>query len=153
MENWKDRAAKDIRSHRVCDEYDGLLSRAKSKVDALALYRRGIDWCLENDSPSIDLLRNYKQECAFSGIFIDRHFDGELLNDNQIYVFHNCTGTIRTGLNVQKRIIPMLYFANGCDMTVEGESPAQVDVPLYLFGKNNVKAESSAEIQPVIYRR
>lgn len=148
MEKWKESAANDIRSHKVCDEYDGLLARAKSKVDALALYRRGIDWCLENDSPSIDLLRLYKQDCAFSGIFIDRHFDDELLNDNQVYIFHNCTGTIRTGLNVSKRIIPMLYFANGCDMTVKVD--ADVEVPLYIFGNNNVVPDG---ITAKIFRR
>lgn len=152
-QRWKNRALADITSHKVCDEYSALTSRAKTKVDALALYKRGIDWCLENDSPSVDLLRQYRDDCAYNGIFIDRHFDGELLIDQPVYVFHNCTGTIRVGLNVKKRIIPMLYFANGCDMTVIGDSPSRVRVPLYVFGDNRVKSTTDGSIEPVINRK
>lgn len=149
---WKDKAMADIRAHRVCAEYDTLTSRARSKVDALSLYKRGIDWCLEHDSPSVDLLRAYKGDCAASGIYIDRHFNGELLNDKQVYVFHNCTGSVRTGLNLEKKIIPMLYFANGCDMTVEGESPALVRVPCYTFGDNKVRGGGGG-IEVKIYEK
>jgi len=152
-QKWKNRALADIIAHKVCDEYSSLTSRAKTKVDALHLYKRGIDWCLENDSPSIDLLRSYRDDCAYNGIFIDRHFDDELLIDQPVYVFHNCSGTIRVGLNLKKRIIPMLYFANGCDMTVVGESPTRVRVPLTVYGDNNIVAETDGSIEPVINRK
>lgn len=152
-QSWKKMALADITANRVCEEYSELTQRAKTKVDALALYKRGIDWCLEHNSPSIDILRKYRADCAYNGIFIDRHFDGELLSDMPVYVFQHCSGTIRVGLNVAKRIIPMLYFANNCEMTVVGESPANVRVPIYIFGENKVVAEPSAAIEPVIYRR
>lgn len=152
-QKWKNRALSDITAHKVCGEYSELTSRAKTKVDALHLYKRGIDWCLENDSPSVDLLRSYKEDCAYSGIFIDRHFDGELLIDQPVYVFHNCSGTIRVGLNVAKRIIPMLYFANGCNMTVVGDSPTRVRVPLTVYGDSLIKAETDGSIEPVITRK
>lgn len=152
-QGWKKSALSDIRAHRVCDEYSELAARAKTKVDALALYKRGIDWCLENNSPSVDLLRRYREDCAYNGIFIDRHFDSELLNDRPVYVFHNCTGTIRVGLNVKKRIIPMLYFANGCNITIEGHSPIQVSVPLYVFGHNDINASDSDDITFKIFTK
>jgi len=152
-QKWKNKALADITAHKVCDEYSELTSRAKTKVDALALYKRGIDWCLENDSPSLSLLRTYKDDCAYNGVYIDRKFEGELLNSNTVYVFHNCSGTVRVGLNVQKRIIPMLYFANGCDMTIVGVPPAGVRVPLYVFGENNIVADKDDFIEPVIYRK
>lgn len=150
---WKNKAMSDILAHKVCSEYEGLLSRTASKVSALSLYKRGIDWCLENDSPSVSLLREYKDDCAASGIFIDRAFDGELLNDSQVYVFHNCTGTIRVGFNAAKRIIPMLYFANGCKMRVEGDSPAFVRVPFYIFGVNDVTIDPLGAIEAKIFRK
>lgn len=152
-QKWKTSALSDISAHKACAGYSELAARAKTKVDALALYKRIIDWCLENDSPSVDLLRQYRQDCAYNGIFIDRHFDGELLNDQQAYVFHHCSGTIRTGLNLKKRLIPMLYFANGCDMTVVGEGPSKVRVPLYVFGKNRIEAEENGSMEPVINRK
>lgn len=150
---WKKQAKADIVANGVCTEYQGLVDRTTSKVEALALYKRGVDWCLEHDSPALDLLRKYRADCEASGIFIDRHFNGELLNDQQAYVFHHCSGTIRTGLNLEKRLIPMLYFANGCSMTVEGESLINVRVPLYIFGENDVKGETSPAIEAVIYKK
>lgn len=154
MDRWKNTARQDIIAHGVCEEYRGLLSRASSKVDALALYKRGINWCLENNSPSIDFLRDYKEDCYFSGIFIDRHFDGEVLIDQPVYVFHNCTGTIRVGLNKSRRTIPMLYFANGCEMDIKGIEGSEISprVPIYIFGKNRVSAEQSKDITCVIYK-
>lgn len=152
-QEWKNRALADITAHKVCAEYSELTSRAKNKIDALALYKRGIDWCLENDSPSVNLLRKYKQDCAYNGIFIDREFNGELFIDQPVYVFHNCSGSIRVGLNLEKRIIPMLYFANGCDMVIVGDSPAHVRVPLYVFGQNRITAQTDESIEHVIYRR
>lgn len=152
-QGWKNRALSDIVAHKVCDEYSELTARAKTKVDALALYKRGIDWCLENNSPSLDLLRSYKADCAYNGIFIDKHFDGELMTDTNVYVFHNCSGTIRVGLNIQKGLIPMLYFANGCDMTIEGDSPVLVRVPFYIFGDNKIVVDEKGIIEPVIYRK
>lgn len=150
---WKSKAMSDILAHKVCSEYEELLSRADSKVGALSLYKRGVDWCLENNSPDIDLLRLYKADCEASGIFIDKHFAGELLNDMMTYVFHNCTGTIRVGLNLEKKIIPMLYFANGCRMEVKGDSPVLVRVPFYVFGNNEIVADPSGAIEAKFYRR
>lgn len=150
---WKNKAMSDILAHNVCAEYEGLLSRADSKVSALSLYKRGVDWCLENNSPSIDLLRNYKADCEANGIFIDKHFDGELLNDTMTYVFHNCTGIVRVGLNLKKKIIPMLYFANGCRMKVVGDSPFFVRVPFYIFGNNEVVVDPSGAIEAKFYRK
>lgn len=152
-QDWKKPAIADIKVHNVCAEYEALVSRASSKVDVLSLYKRGIDWCLENNSPSVTLLRKFKDDCEVNGIYIDREFHGETLNDSLVYVFHNCSGNIRVGLNARKRIIPMLYFANGCDMVVEGSSPVAVRVPIYIFGKNNIKAEETEAFEPVIYRK
>jgi hypothetical protein len=69
------------------------------------------------------------------------------------YVFHNCTGTIRVGLNLEKKIIPMLYFANGCRMEVKGDSPVLVRVPFYVFGNNEIVADPSGAIEAKFYRR
>lgn len=154
MDNWKNIAHKDIVAHGVCDEYSSLLSRAKTMDEAIALYKRGIDWCLEENSPSIAILRDYKDACETNGVFIDRQFHGEMLTDEQVYVFHNCRGTIRVGLNKKKRIIPMLCFANGCSMDVKGlpGSGLQTRVPLYIFGSNRISAEQSEDIECKIYK-
>lgn len=131
----------------MCADNRGSLESVEDKGEAIALYKKTIDWALEEGYPSIDTLRRYFTDCEVYGIFIDKHFDGEILDSHAVYVFHNCTGNIRTGLNVGRRIIPMLYFANGCDMHVDGISERkQVQVPLYIFGENNVSFGQSEDL-------
>lgn len=137
----------------MCQENRFALEDTDDKVSAIGLYKKTIDWALENGYPDLDTIREHFSDCEPCGIFVDRHFDGDLLNDQQVYVFHHCSGTIRTGLNVKKKLIPMLYFANGCDMTVEGESPIHVRVPLYVFGENRVVGMDSDVIQTKTYRK
>ena len=153
--DWKKRAIFETTAKNVCSEYHGLMERCEKIEDVFDLYKRGVDWSLENDAPSLSLLRDYKEECEKNGIFIDRRFNGEVLDSQQTYIFHNCTGTIRTGLNIEKRVIPMLYFANGCNMTVEASATIDMKtrVPLYIYGDNTIRAEQSGHIECILYKR
>lgn len=151
---WKSRAQQDVDSHGVCEEYSQLVSRAESENQALLLYKRGIDWCLEHNSPSLNLLRDYKEACKENGVFLDTAFNGELLDAQTVYVFHNCKGTIEVDLNVEKAIIPMLYFANGCEVEVRRPKESTIGcitVPIYIFGSNTIMTEHSDFINFKIY--
>lgn len=124
----------------MCQENRDALSSIGSIEDAVSLYKKTIDWALEEGYPNFATLQKYFSDCENLGVFVGREFHGEVLSDQQVYVFHKCTGTIRVGLNVEKRIIPMLYFANGCDMSVKPSFVhGNVRVPLYVFGDNVVK--------------
>ena len=140
--------------HNMCEENRHALELVESKESAIELYKKTIDWALEEGYPSLAVLRKGFSDCERFGIFVDKTFNGEILDDNQVYVFHNCKGVIRTGLNVSRALIPMMYFANGCDMTVKssGETNSQVRVPLYIFGGNIVTGEVSDEIECKIYK-
>ena len=153
--DWKIRLEEDARSKKICAEYTTLIDRAETKEDLVALYKRGIDWSLENDCPSLDFLRDEAKGFEYQGLFIDRHFNGELLDEHQVYIFQNCTGEIRTGLNLEKKIIPMLYFANGCDMKVlrGGDATIPIRIPLYVFGENRILCETSGSVTFKTYKK
>lgn len=140
--------------HHMCEENRSALDSVESKIDAINLYKRTIDWALEEGYPCIQTLRRDFADCDAAGVFVGKHFDGEILDEQQVYVFHECTGTIRTGLNVDRAIIPMLYFANDCDMTVKGipGTGHNVRVPLYIFGDNHITCEQSEDIACVTYK-
>ena len=143
------------REHRMCADNRAYLSACETKEDAIRLYKQTIDWALEEEYPDLDFLRKEFADQQSQGIFIDHNFDGEILNEHQVYVFHNCTGTIRVGLNLAKKIIPMCYFANNCDMTIlgiEGEKAFPDRVPLYIFGKNKINATNSNTMEVRIYQ-
>lgn len=155
MENlWKRQLRREASAHHMCAENRTALDAVDTKEKAIELYKKTIDWALEEGYPAIETLRRDFKDCEGQGVYIDRHFDGEILDQHQVYVFHNCTGTIRTGLNLKKRIIPMLYFANGCDMDVRGirNSAMQVRVPLYIFGENRIGAEQSEDLLCKTYK-
>lgn len=155
MDNlWKKQLRREASAHHMCAENRDALEGVETKEQAIALYKKTIDWALEEGYPTLETLRRDFSDCEDYGIFIDRHFKGEVLNHHQVYVFHNCSGTIRTGLNLGKRIIPMLYFANGCDMNIKGvHNPVmQVRVPLYVFGDNRISAEQSEDILCKTYK-
>lgn len=153
--NWKPYLQHLAREHRMCADNRAYLSACETKEDAIRLYKQTIDWALEEGYPDLDFLRKEFADQQSQGLYVDHHFDGEILNEHQVYVFHNCSGTIRVGLNLSKKIIPMLYFANNCDMTIlgiEGERIFPDRVPLYIFGKNKINASNSDTIEIRIYQ-
>lgn len=146
---WKRQLRHEASLHHMCEENRSALEGVETKSDAIELYKKTIDWALEEGYPSLDVIRRDFSDCEVAGVFVGKHFNGELLDQQAVYIFHECTGTIRTGLNIPKRIIPMLYFANGCDMSVRGikGSGLSVRVPLYVFGRDNrIVAEQSEDI-------
>ena len=133
--------------HGMCKENRLALDSTETKAEAIALYKKTIDWALEEGFPSLMTLRRFFKDSEPEGVYIDKTFHGDVLKEQQVYVFHNCHGTIKTGLNVEKRIIPMLYFANDCDMTIvySGPSGLGVYVPLYIFGDNSIRTQDTAD--------
>lgn len=152
---WKPYLQQLACKHRMCADNRAYLSACETKEDAIRLYKQTIDWALEENYPDLDFLRKEFINQEKDGLFVDYFFNGEVLNEHQVYVFHNCKGTIRVGLNLAKKIIPMCYFANNCDMTILGveEDKDYPDrVPLYIFGENKIDAKNSNSIEVRIYQ-
>lgn len=147
--SWKEYLLRQARLHSMCTENLEGLRACETKADAVALYKKTIDWALEENYPPLNFIRNEFGDCEDLGIFVDKDFHGELLVEHQCYVFHNCRGHVRVGLNSSKAIIPMLYFANGCDMSItRGDSSPilPIRVPLYIYGANRIEAQDSSDI-------
>lgn len=155
MANWKKYLQEQARVCRMCADNRAYLNACETKEDAIRLYKQTVDWALERNYPNLEFLRAEFADNEKDGIYIDKHFDGDVLNEHQAYVFHHCSGTVRVGLNFAKKIIPMCYFANNCDMTIlglDGEKMFPDRVPLYIFGENKIEAKNSSTMEAKIYR-
>lgn len=149
MAPWKEYLLRQARLHSMCTENIEALKTCETKAEVVALYKKTIDWALEENYPPINFIRNEFGDYEDLGIFVDKDFHGELLIEHQCYVFHNCRGHIRVGLNSSKAIIPMLYFANGCDMSISRADTSRImpiRVPLYIYGENKIEAQDSNDI-------
>ena len=144
MTSWKEYLLRQARLNSMCTENIDALKACETKADAIALYKKTIDWALEKNYPPVNFIRNEFGDCEDLGIFVDKTFYGEVLNEHQCYVFHNCRGHIAVDINIEKKIIPMLYFANGCNISVSCVS--EIRVPLYIFGENNIHADDTFRI-------
>lgn len=156
MTSWKEYLLRQARLHSMCTENLEALKACETKADAVALYKKTIDWALEENYPSVNFIRNEFGDCEDLGIFIDKTFYGEILNEHQCYVFHNCKGHITVDINIPLKIIPMLYFANGCDLSISrADTPhtLPIRVPLYIFGENNISAEDNDDVKFKKYQR
>ena len=114
------------------------------------------DWCLERSFPDLQTLTEKFADCEDKGVFVNKTFHGEVLNERQAYIFHNCKGTIKVGLNVDKAIIPMLYLANGCRLRIVGVGDIAPkipsEVPVYVFGENELSAKDNKYVKFITYK-
>lgn len=131
---------KEARDGGICLEgYETMRSCDRDAM--IDYYITNPDWCLERGFPDMQTLVDNFSDIEDKGVFINKQFNGEVLDELQTYIFHNCSGHIRVRLNTEKKLIPMLYFANGCDMVIECDD--NISVPLYIFGENDVSGNNS----------
>lgn len=136
----------DARCGGICAEGYGLM-RGYDRDELIAYYLKCPDWYMERGFPSLDILRSEFSDCEDKGVYVGKTFDGEVFSDKQVYIFHDCKGTIKVAMDYDNAVIPMLYFANGCRMRVtctqKENLKSPIDVPLYIFGKNDIQARSN----------
>lgn len=144
---------REARAKGLCN--DGYKNMRECDIAALVKYYTiHPDWCMEREYPSFDMLKERFSNCEDMGVFVDKTFSGETFNERQAYIFHRCRGTVRVSLNINKAIIPMLYFGNECDITIEGvnvgENRMPTIIPLYIFGENII---ATKEAPFVVFRQ
>ena len=155
-EGLKEQLINTAHAKGICAEgYKQMLGStdANAMVD---YYVQNPDWCLEGDFPTLQMLTDKFSDCEDKGVFVNKTFHGEVLNDLQTYILHNCKGAIKVGLNVEKAIIPMLYLANGCRLRIVGVGDVvpkiPSEVPVYVFGKNDYSAKDNKYVKFVTYK-
>ena len=152
-QDWKFLLIKEAKEYNMCTENFKALYHTTFKDEAVRLYKKTINWALEREFPSLDVLRQDFSDMEDEGLFIDKNFKGDILMDKQYYVFHNCKGTIKVGLNKGKKIIPVLYIANGCELNIEGieiNSPIPLSINIISYGDNKVFVEQKDNVKYVI---
>lgn len=129
----KEELMESARKDGICAEGYGHM-RGYDRDGLIDYYVANPDWSIERGFPSLELLRREFSDIENKGVFVGKTFDGEVFDKLQTYIFHDCKGTICVAMDYVGAVIPMLYFANGCNIRVECEQkndPA-INVPLYI---------------------
>lgn len=151
----KEMLMEEARRGGICAEGYGLM-RGYDRDELIAYYVANPDWCMERDFPSLEILRSEFSDCEDKGVFVGKTFNGEVFSDKQVYIFHDCKGQIRVGWDMDNAVIPMLYFANGCDITIVSDGKINtlpIQVPVYSFGENWIEAISDTEVVFKLYNK
>lgn len=134
----KQRLIAEAKAKGVCVDGYGMLKEG-TRDEVIDFYLTNIDWCLERSFPSFEILHREFSNVEDKGVYISKVFDGETFDKHQVYVFHNCKGTINVAMDYDNAIIPMLYFANGCNIRVkcvQANAP-KIIVPLYIASERH----------------
>ncbi|MCM1068196.1 MAG: hypothetical protein NC418_11545 [Muribaculaceae bacterium] len=156
MDSLKETLIKGARDCGICRDGYTSMFRSESTDALIDYYIQNPDWCLERNYPDIQTLTDHFSDIEDRGVFVGKTFNGEILNDKQAYIFHNCKGTVKVALNVEKCIIPMLYVANGSRLRIVGVGDSvprrPSEVPVSIFGRNDVSAKSNKFVKFNIYK-
>lgn len=145
----------------LCRLYQAKLRDGLSVKELADLYKEGIDFCINNDFPTLDFLRgNYRGKCEQYGVFVDDE-TGELDNPDvvvlngrckvfakyngftvaRLYARHTSEGAVSIGGNANVTID--LFDRANLIVAVAG-SDAQVSVNVY--GEAQVKIMGEAKV-------
>lgn len=119
----------------LCENYRRPLGKCETAAQAIRLYKNCISWALQERYPTKEDLLAFasKQTLAENGVYIDTEFSGERIDGHVCCVFLGCRGWISTGLNVEKKIIPMLYLSEGSRLKINVDDALMRPVPVELY--------------------
>ena len=150
MDQWKKELTKQAREKKMCADNRAYLSCCENIHDVVRYYKQTIDWALEKDYPTLDVVRREFIGLESEGIYVDHVFNGEILKEHQVYVLHNCKGLLKLELNVETAINPIIYLGNGCDIIIEGliiNKPTSTKYSIVSFGDNIIKTINVEKVE------
>lgn len=132
------------RSAGICAEGYSQM-RGYDRDGLVSYYVENPDWCIERGFPSLETLCREFSDIEDKGVFVGKTFDGEVFDKLQAYIFHDCKGTIKVAMDYENAVIPMLYFANGCNIRVvcEQDNKPVIVIPLYVSEDSSVSRGDS----------
>lgn len=156
MDNVKELLLEKAIAKGICDEGAKRITDS-DREELVKYYLTNPDWAMERNIPDLQTLRDEFADLDDKGIFVGREFHGETLSDHLVYILHDCHGTIKVGLNIEKGLAPMLYVANGCRLRIIGYGTttqrSPMIIPVYIIGANDISARRNRYVKFTILKK
>jgi hypothetical protein len=135
--------AKQAKKHNICSEWHGELKGLNDKPAMVDMYLKGIDFCLANNYPSNDFIRdNFKGMMEEHGVFLDDNVNLEA-NGRSC-----CVALGKTGGNIS--IVGFgaceIYVKHDSELSITAKDDAFVMIDLFDNGKIQVHAHDRAKV-------
>lgn len=110
----------------LCRLWQGKLTPGLGVKDLADLYKRGIDFCISEDYPTLDFLReNFKGKCEDFGVYIDDEVDA--INQDQVVL----NGACRAVLAYDGYSVSRVYARHGAEVAINACDSAWVTVDAF----------------------
>ncbi|WP_373775899.1 hypothetical protein [Porphyromonas loveana] len=133
--------AKDAKEKGICKEWHDDLKRLDNKRKMIDMYIRGIDFCLSNEFPSNDYIRdNFKGHMEDQGVFLDDRID--LTN------FRRCVALGKTSGNVLVTDYGVceVFAKHQSKLIINAKGHAFVEIDMFDDSNVTVIASDSARV-------
>ena len=138
--------AKMAKGKGICEEWYNDLLLTGDKVKLIEMYLKGIDFCLSNDYPSNDFIReHFKGFMESYGLHLDEVFDNE--NCRYAVLLGNCKASIKaTGYTICEA-----FVKHSSSVTIYADDRAFVMVDIFDDANVKVVARESAKVIINVY--
>ena len=117
---------KDGIAKGLCQPWQMKLRDGSSMQRLIRLYIRGIDFCIKNDYPTLEFIRqNFKGKCEPYGVYVDD--DVHLVNNERLVVQGDCKGE----LSYTDFSASSLYIRHNSDITVNVSGHAVLAIDMF----------------------
>lgn len=146
--------AKDL---NICQEWHDRMRQTPAMKNFCTMYFKGDDWAMEQDFPTLDLLRKYKGQTEEFGLFADHQ--GSFINPHKLALFGTsqveieCNAFSVSYINIRHHskakikakdnAILIINILDNAEIEIEAIDNSKVNVYQY---SENAKVEYSGEV-------
>ncbi|OQA66927.1 MAG: hypothetical protein BWY38_01637 [Ignavibacteria bacterium ADurb.Bin266] len=133
--------AKEAKKKGICESWYKELQTIEDKREMIAMYLKGIDFCLMNDYPSNDYIRlNFKDIINEFGIYLDDNFN--VCNIRKCILLGSTKGYIEiNNFNVSE-----IFVKNESILNITAKNNSFVMIDAFDNSKTTVKAQDNAKV-------
>lgn len=144
MEELIQQLKEDGKAKGLCTEWQNKLVEGVSLQRLIHLYKRGIDFCVNNNFPTLDFIRqHFKGECEQYGVYVDEK-ELRLLNEDYSVLLGGCIADGEyNGFSVARLV---LRHNSTMNIKVSGYAHLTID----LFDNSNITLNTAGDKAKVL---
>lgn len=133
--------AKQAEKFNICNEWDDRLKTLEDKREMAEMYIKGIDFCLSNDFPSNEFIKeNFGEVIEEYGIYIDKTIN--LTNPRRCVALGSTTG----GIEINSYRVCEVFAKHDSKLSIMAKDNAFVEIDAFDNSVLKIVAEGKAKI-------